>query len=148
MQASSLAPSLLFVLAACGSTDRQPTGQFPQRAPACVPAADAAAPAFSDLYARYFAVGTPGHCAAAHCHGAPGANVWSCGDSAATCYEGMVHAGLVNPADPAHSLLADPQRSPLLWVNPSGDMPFDTSAPDPEARDAILAWVAACAPND
>jgi hypothetical protein len=60
----------------------------------------------------------------------------------------MVRAGLINVTNPAHSALGDPQRSPISWVNPGGDMPFDSNTPEPEARDAILAWVAACAPND
>jgi hypothetical protein len=140
--------ALVLVLAGCGGTERQPTGPLPKNEPACTPSSDASAPSYSELYARYFAVGTPGHCAAAHCHGAPGANVWSCGDSPASCYDGMVHAGLIDVADPARSLIADPQRSPLAWVNQAGDMPFDASTPLPEGRDAILAWVAACAPND
>jgi hypothetical protein len=143
---------LLFALAlgaaACGGTERQPTGLFPQQAAACTPATDASAPAYSELYADYFAAGTPGHCATSHCHGAPGANVWTCGDSPSSCYDGMVRAGLIDVGEPARSLIADPQRSPLLWVNPAGDMPFDSSTPLPAARDAILAWVAACAPND
>jgi hypothetical protein len=148
MQQSILATALALVFTACGGAERPLTEPAPQHEPACTPAADASAPAYSDLYTRYFAVGTPGHCAAAHCHGAPGANVWSCGDSPATCYDGMVHAGLISVTEPARSLIADPQRSPLSWVNPAGDMPFDASTPLPEARDAIVAWVAACAPND
>jgi len=148
MKQSIFVTALALAFAACGGTERQPTGPNPQREAACTPPADASAPAYSDLYTRYFAAGTPGHCAAAHCHGAPGANVWTCGDSPATCYEGMVRAGLINVAEPARSLIADPQRSPLLWVNQSGDMPFDSSTPLPAARDAILAWVTACAPND
>lgn len=139
----------VLVLAACGGAERQPAALDPeQHEPACVPAPDASAPSYSDLYARYFATGTAGHCAEAHCHGSPGANVWSCGDSAASCYDGMLRAGLIDVDDPTRSVLADPRRSPLVWLNPAGDMPFDGSAPDPEARDAILAWVSACAPKD
>ncbi len=142
----TLAVALAFT--ACSGADRQPPGSYPQREAACVPAANPSAPSYAELYARYFAVGTPGHCAAAHCHGAPGANVWSCGDSPATCYDGMARAGLIDRENPSASSLADPQRSPLLWINPSGDMPLDESTPLPAARDAILAWVAECAPDD
>jgi hypothetical protein len=140
--------ALALVSAACGGTEPQPAGLRPQPKPACTPPAGASAPTYGELYARYFAVGTPGHCAAAHCHGAPGANVWSCGDSPAACYDCMVRAGLIDVSEPARSLIADPQLSPLAWVNQAGDMPLDASTPLPEARDAILAWVAACAPND
>jgi len=75
--------------------------------------------------------------------------VWLCGDSKSSCYAGMVSVGLVDPADPVHSLIGDERRSPLSWIDPAGgNMPFDHTGEFPEGRDAILAWVAACAPND
>jgi hypothetical protein len=57
----------------------------------------------------------------------------------------MVEVGLVNPKRPLASLIANPHQSPLSWVNPTGDMPFDAVMPFPEGRDAVEAWVAACA---
>jgi hypothetical protein len=106
------------------------------------------APTYTELFDRYFAKGTPGHCATAGCHASPGFNVWLCGDTKDSCYAGMVEVGLVDPQHPLASLLSNPTQSPLAWINPTGSMPFDMPAPLPAGRDAILAWVAACAPND
>jgi len=60
----------------------------------------------------------------------------------------MLGAGLIDPKRPLASLLVNPAQSPLSWVNPTGNMPFDAALPFPEGRDAILAWAAACAPDD
>jgi hypothetical protein len=144
-----LVPSALVFLAfGCGATPHRELPSDSAPIATCVPPADSSAPKFSELFERYFAPGTPGHCATAHCHGNPGANEWVCGDSPDTCYRGMVQVGLIDAKNPAHSAIADPKESPLIWVNPSGDMPFDATTPLPEGRDAIVAWVAACAPND
>jgi hypothetical protein len=75
--------------------------------------------------------------------------VWLCGTTKEACYAGMVKLGLIDPAHPAQSAIADPSRSPLAWINlAGGTMPFDAQAPNPAARDAITAWVRAGAPND
>jgi hypothetical protein len=134
----------------CGATphrDAPPTSEA-SPAVACVPAANTQAPTYTELYTRYFAAGTPGHCSAAHCHGTVGANDWVCGDSPDSCYHGMVKVGLIDTKNPLRSSIGDPNESPLAWVNASGDMPFDAASPLPEARDAITAWVNACAQND
>ena len=61
----------------------------------------------------------------------------------------MVTVGLIDPADPTHSAIADAHRSPLVWVNPSGgNMPFDAQVANDAGRDAIAAWVAAGAQDD
>jgi hypothetical protein len=127
---------LLSVLAlACGST------------PDSTPAQPAAT--YSELYQRYFAPGTPGHCATAGCHADPGHNIWLCGATKGDCYVGMVNGKLIDPADPTHSSIADPHRSVLVWFNPSGGtMPMDAQTPNDQARDAIAAWVAAGAKDD
>ena len=153
----------LVVCTACGTASRTPStidipvvgagaadaGSGPGRpAPACTPAAGVTAPTYTQLFDDYFAMGKPGHCATAHCHADPGFNEWRCGTDKDTCYAGMVQIGLIDPADPAHSMIGDPERSPLAWVNPAGNMPFDAVGPYPPGRDAILAWVANCAPND
>jgi hypothetical protein len=129
---TNLAMTLVLLVAACGAD----TAETP--------------PTYSELYTRYFAPGTPGHCAMAGCHGDPMHNIWLCGTTKDTCYAGMtsVDAGLVNTLVPSASLIADPVNSPLSWVNPFGPMPMDTPGPFPEGRDAILAWIAAGAPND
>jgi hypothetical protein len=74
--------------------------------------------------------------------------VWLCGATPGACYAGLVHQRLIDPASPAASLLGDPVRSPLRWVAPDGPMPLDQPAPLPAGRDAILAWIAGCAPNN
>jgi hypothetical protein len=145
----------LILCEACGapagplpdSTDPDPVPTGPSAMP-CVPGAQGSAPTYTELFTRYFAQGTPGHCATAGCHANPGLNVWLCGDTKDTCYAGMVAVGLVDPEHPLASLIANPTQSALSWINPTGNMPFDAVAPLPDGRDAILAWVAACAPND
>jgi hypothetical protein len=144
----------LIVCGACGSDpppatptniDPEPDAAPPDRTP---PPAGSDAPTYTELYARYFAPGTPGHCATSHCHADPGFNVWLCGDSKASCYEGMVSVGLIDTENPLLSLIGNPDQSPLSWVSPTGDMPFDATGPFPEGRDAIIAWVKAGAQND
>jgi hypothetical protein len=143
----------LVLCEACGpaSGARASSGPAPPsvlEAAPCTPASDVASPTYTELFDRYFAPGQPGHCATAHCHDEPGFNVWLCGDTKESCYAGMVQVGLVNPDDPAASMIGSPTESPLSWINPSGNMPFDVTGPFPAGRDAILAWLAACAPND
>jgi len=107
------------------------------------------APTYGELFATYFALGTPGHCATSGCHADPGHNVWLCGTTKESCYAGMLDVGLINEADPTHSLIADPARSPLTWINPAGGiMPLDAQGENDSGRDAIQAWVAAGARND
>jgi hypothetical protein len=104
---------------------------------------------YRQLFAQYFAPGTPGHCATAGCHADPGHNVWLCGTSKDTCYPGMVSAGLIDPTHPQRSMIADPTLSPLTWIDPAGgNMPFDAPGPNPAGADAIRAWVAAGAQNN
>jgi hypothetical protein len=143
---------------ACGSEPRpgSPSDPVPTPDPApsspgatpCVPPTDNTAPTYTELFDRYFAPGKPGHCATAHCHDDPGHNVWLCGDTAESCYQGMVEIGLIDPSNPKASLIGNPTQSTLSWVNPTGSMPFDATGPFPEGRDAVLAWVAACAQNN
>jgi len=104
---------------------------------------------YTELFAKFFAPGTPGHCATAGCHADPGHNVWLCGTTKDTCYPGMVAVGLIDPKNPTKSMIADPSLSPLTWIDPTGgNMPFDAPGPNPAGRDAILAWVAAGAQNN
>ena len=127
---------ILLAVAACGSDT-----------PAITP--DAAAPTYTELFTRYFAPGTRGHCATDGCHAGPNFNIWLCGTDKNTCYSGMATmAGIINTANPRASLIADPASSPLSWINPNGPMPQDAPGPFPEGRDAILAWVAAGAQNN
>jgi len=60
----------------------------------------------------------------------------------------MVQVGLIDTARPAASMIGSASQSPLSWVNPTGDMPFDATGSFPAGRDAILAWVAACAQDN
>src|SRR5262245_3039837 len=129
---TNLAMTLVLLVAACG-TDT-----------AVTPDAAVTPPTYSELYTRYFAPGTPGHCAKAGCHGDPNHTTWLCGDTQDTCYAGMAspQAGLIDTTAPQKSLIGDLKLSPLSWVSPNGPMPIDTPGPFPEGRDAILAWVA------
>lgn len=135
----------LIVLAACGGSSNSPS---PDAAAPCVP--NSSAPTYSELYTRYFAAGTPGHCATSGCHAGANYNIWLCGNDKSTCYTGMAtQAGLIDTSNPTASKIADPQTSPLIWIDPvNGVMPQDALGPFPEGRDAILAWVAACAQNN
>lgn len=124
----------LVVVAACGSDTSAPDAGGPP-------------PTYSELYTKYFAADTPGHCANAECH-FDNRNGWACGPNKDTCYTGMVGVSIINPANPKSSVIGDPASSPLRWINPNGPMPQDTPMPFPEGRAAILAWVAAGAQNN
>jgi len=116
---------------------------------ACVPPTGGSAPTYTQLYTTYFAATTtPGHCANEKCHGDPGHNIWLCGTNKDTCFKGMVGVGLINTKTPAKSLIIDPANSPLRWVNSRGGMPADATTANNAGRDAIKAWVAACAQNN
>lgn len=148
----------LVALLACEGCGATPGTQAdattpPDPAPTAMPAASCppaagTAPTYAQLFEQYFAKGTPGHCANAGCHASPGFNEWLCGDTKDSCYQGMVQVGLINPEKPQASLIGSPSQSPLSWLNATGNMPFDATGPFPAGRDAILAWVAGCAPND
>ena len=136
-----LAITLLGLLTACGAPDNPPPR---------LPEGDLGpALTYTELFAQFFAPGTPGHCATGGCHADPGHTVWLCGTTKDSCYNGMVNVGLVNPARPQASTIADPRLSPLTWINPTGgNMPYDAMGPNPAGRDAIVAWVAAGAQNN
>jgi hypothetical protein len=133
----------LAMIAACGSDDPETK----QDAAACPPPNNTMAPTYSELYTKYFAAGTPGHCSTDGCH-LDSSNGWACGTNKDTCYAGMVSIEIINPAAPRTSRIGDPMSSPLRWVNVNGPMPQDTPMAFPEGRDAVIAWVAACAQNN
>ena len=140
-----LLPSVLaLTLAACGGSENP----GPDAQTMCMPSASA--PTYAMLYTRFFAPNSTGHCANDNCHGEVGFNVWKCGANKDTCFQGMVTEGLINPSNPLASKIADRKLSPLTWVNTDGNgfMPADGPAQSTEGRDAILAWVSACAPNN
>ena len=124
--------AVLVMVAACGTDD---------------PGPPPTPPTYTELFTKYFATGTPGHCANALCH-FDDRNGWACGTNKDTCYAGMVSIELINPANPKLSMIGDPKNSSITWINPNGAMPQDAIKPFPEGRDAILAWVAAGAPNN
>jgi hypothetical protein len=141
----SLARFLLLLGAlteACGSAEVSPgRGE---------PSPDAAkAPTYTELFDAYFAANTPGHCATAGCHADPGHTVWRCGPTKDDCYAGMSEVGLLDSVDPTHSVIIDPHRSPITWINAAGgNMPLDAQGPNATASEALRAWVAAGAQND
>lgn len=112
----------------------------------CVPIAGA--PTYTQLYNSYFARNTEGHCAKEACHGEPNFNIWMCGATKDSCYNGMVAAGIISKTDPKASKIADATSSPLRWFRSNAAMPADRVREFPEGRDAIKAWVASCALNN
>ena len=135
---------LLAALTTACSASPDPSGSGTQ------PSVDGAkAPSYSELFDAYFALGTPGHCATAGCHADPNHTVWRCGPTKDDCYAGMSEIGLIDAANPAHSAIVDPHRSPLAWINPAGgNMPLDAPGANDGAADALRAWVEAGAQND
>jgi hypothetical protein len=135
---------------ACSAPASTASSASPPSGPT-LPLADEAgpAPSYTELFDTYFAPGTPGHCATAGCHADPGHNVWLCGTTRDTCYAGMLYIGLIDAHDPRRSLIANPSRSPLTWINATGGiMPLDAQGPNEAGRDAISDWVAAGAPDN
>lgn len=135
--------AVLALVAACGSD----SPMMGPDAGTCPPPPGTVAPTYTELYTKYFAAGTPGHCATDGCH-LDASNGWACGTNKATCYTGMVNIGIIDPADPRHSTIGDSKNSPVSWVNLSANMPQDAVMAFPAGRDAIVAWVAACAQNN
>ena len=133
----------LVVIAACG-TDTALPGDAGEP---CTPPTAGTAPTYTELYTKYFAPKTPGHCATAECH-LDGVQGWTCGLTKDQCYAGMVYIRLIDLQSPARSPIGDPRSSQLSWINPNGPMPQDTPGPFPEGANAIRAWVAACAQNN
>ncbi len=103
---------------------------------------------WTTVYNAYVRVGTPGHCANSGCHGRSSNGGFSCGTTKDSCYRGLVARGLIDPADPARSWLADPDTSPLGWISPNGSMPFDAQGPNTAGRDIVLGWIYAGAKNN
>jgi hypothetical protein len=124
-------------------------------APPSAPAGHAAGPApdagpsamtFTELYTKFLGPGTPGHCSGTGgCHTTPHGG-FKCGTTQATCYQGLVDAGLIDPAHPAQSEFAKDDESPLSWFG--GGMPLDNAEPNDEAAAAVKSWIAAGAKNN
>jgi hypothetical protein len=112
-------------------------------------AADAgpAAPTWTSIYGKYFGAGTPGSCGSAGCHAATQGG-FRCGSSKATCFTGLVNAGIIDPANPAGSDLISAAASPLRWISANGRMPPAAGAIPAAARAEIRAWVLAGAKNN
>ena len=149
MRASFSGAGLLaLTLLACSSSSSDGATSPPATNDAGQPDAGPA-PTYTELFNRFFAPGTPGHCATMGCHADPGHDEWLCGTTKDACYTGMVQEGLIDKTHPEKSPIADPMRSPLTWVNSAGgDMPLDAKGDNAAARDAITAWVAAGAQNN
>lgn len=109
-------------------------------------AAGAAAPTWTQIYAQYMGPGTPGHCSGTGgCHTNLRAG-FKCGTSKSECYQGLVQAGLVKPANGSQSPIGFVGQSPLVWLG--GGMPLDNASSNPAAAAAVQAWVAAGAQDD
>jgi hypothetical protein len=104
------------------------------------------APTWSQIYALYIGPGTPGHCSGTGgCHTTAHGG-FTCGTNKSACFQGLVSAGLVTPANGSASPIGVVGQSPLVWLR--GGMPLDSAAPNPAAGAAVQAWVAAGARDD
>jgi polyvinyl alcohol dehydrogenase (cytochrome) len=91
---------------------------------------------WSGIYAAYFGPGTSGHCSG--CHDGSGRIVPL--NSASTAYDSLVMVGQITPANPTQSPIAiGPSR--LTWLG--GDMPPAGPTSNPDAVQAVQAWLAA-----
>lgn len=109
---------------------------------------------FGDVYDHWLAAGQPGHCSDSFCHNLASskgakASGFVCGDSKDDCYSGLVTAKLIDPNDPASSVLGITAQTPLAWFGgPAGVMPADDAVPNAAGAAAITAWIKAGAKND
>jgi hypothetical protein len=104
------------------------------------------APTWSQIYALYMGPGTPGHCSGTGgCHTTAHGG-FTCGSNESACFQGLVAAGLVTPANGSASPIGVVGQSPLVWLG--GGMPLDSAASNPAAAAAVQAWVAAGARED
>ena len=108
------------------------------------------------VYNTYFAgtttTATAGHCS--ECHDVALAG-FACGADKDSCYTGLVSSGMITPANPSASPMADSERSLLAWfgrpTTPPGVtsfMPRDLVVRNPPAVAALCGWVLAGARND
>ena len=133
---------------ACSSSDNGPSGVDGTTSPTTPTTPTTSAPAtWTAIYDTYIGPGTPGHCGDARCHAADRRG-FKCGRTKDECYAGLVAKGLLDPDDPAASLLVDARSSPLAWFNPNGLMPGDAAKPNAQAAADSRAWVAAGAKHD
>jgi hypothetical protein len=111
-------------------------------APACtsVPpdAGGVAAPTWSALYTKYFAVNTIGNCAQVACHTEMG--------SASAAYTWLQQQTLECGPPNCIASISDCTSSVLSWFG--GGMPVAGPTSEPQARDDINAWVAAGSKNN
>lgn len=128
-----------------GSTTPDPNAQNPD--PGTEPGNPTGqAYTFTRIYNEILGPGTPGHCSGTGgCHTQERGG-FKCGTTKASCYIGLVQAGLIDPGNPAASVLADPAGSPLVWFG--GGMPLDNPEDNPAAAAAVKSWIAAGAKND
>jgi polyvinyl alcohol dehydrogenase (cytochrome) len=94
---------------------------------------------WSGIYAAYLGPGTSGHCSG--CHDGSGRVVPL--NTASVAYNSLVQVGQINGVG---SPIAKRGLSRLSWMG--GDMPPAGPTSNPDAEQAIVAWVAAGAPNN
>ena len=130
------------VMAPDGGNDAGGSGSGdPAAGPDAHAEAGSAAPTWSQIYALYIGPGTPGHCSGTGgCHTTTHGG-FQCGATKSDCFQGLVAAGLVTPADGSASPIGIVGQSPLVWLG--GGMPLDSAAQNPAAAAAVQAWVGA-----
>jgi hypothetical protein len=102
------------------------------------------APTWTQIYPAYFGPGSLGHCGSSGCHSTSRGG-FKCGTTQATCYTGLVNAGLIDTSNPSASVLIDVQQSPLSWYG--GNMPTNPTT-NKKAVSDIDGWVNAGAQNN
>jgi hypothetical protein len=159
LSSSIVAIASAVLVMACTDADGTTTGGEiwfpPQSAPPPVVDAgsDDAAATWMELYGAYFGKTGKATCTfASNCHIATnqpdpmsGAAVWQCGDSPDSCYNGMIHAGVVpegGTSAPEHTTLYGILRKA---PNMTGAMPKepDTVVFTSDDLARIASWIAA-----
>ena len=130
------------VVAPDGGTDASGSGSGDADAGPDAPAeASSAAPTWSQIYALYIGPGTPGHCSGTGgCHTTTHGG-FQCGATKSDCFQGLVSAGLVTPANGTR--IADRHRRSIAARVARRRHASRQRRAEPAAAAAVQAWVAA-----
>jgi hypothetical protein len=103
-------------------------------------------PTWTEVYDKLLGPNTPGHCGGpGRCHSTERSG-FMCGTTKDSCFQGLLDAKLIDPANPPASAIISPVESPLSWFG--GGMPLDLDEANPAAAASLTAWVRAGAKKD